>query len=163
MNAPPRQSGLWWWIDRWRKSSAYMDLNLEEQGAYRNLLDEARLRGGFIPDNEDVLAKACGDTRAWSRISAKVMAPLSLQADGWHSTDAVTTPAPWPPRIASRRRRPHIPLWIQRFVINRDATCRFCGSMEHPELDHVIRRRDGGRDTIENLRILCRPCNRRRG
>ena len=57
-------NALWWWIDRWRKSTAYMDMTLEEQGAYRNLIDEATLRGGPLPTDERILAKACGEPLA---------------------------------------------------------------------------------------------------
>ena len=86
-----RHTALYWWIDRWRKSSAYIDLTLEEQGAYRNLLDEATLRGGAIPDNPEVLAKACGDPRRWAKVRAVVLARFTLTPDGWrHETlDAV--------------------------------------------------------------------------
>jgi uncharacterized protein YdaU (DUF1376 family) len=77
--------GLWWWIDRWRKSTAYTDMTLEEQGAYRNLLDDAALRGGALPNDEHALAKACGDPRRWRRVRPKVMARFTLQADGWHN------------------------------------------------------------------------------
>lgn len=79
-------TGLWWWIDRWRKSTAYTDLTLEEQGAYRNLLDEAALRGGAIPNSEDTLAKACGDARKWRRVKLAVLARFTLGADGWRNT-----------------------------------------------------------------------------
>jgi uncharacterized protein YdaU (DUF1376 family) len=78
-------TALWWWIDRWRKSTAYTDLTLEEQGAYRNLLDEANLRGGAIPNVERILAKACGDATRWSAVRPAVMAHFSLEADGWHN------------------------------------------------------------------------------
>lgn len=77
-------TGLWWWIDRWRKSSAYMDMTLEQQGAYRNLLDEATLRGGALPTDERILAKACGDATRWSKVRDVVMARFTLQPDGWH-------------------------------------------------------------------------------
>jgi len=80
-----KMHALWWWIDRWRKSSAFMDMTLEEQGAYRNLLDEAVLRGGALPDNPRILAKACGDALAWSRIGPIVMARFEKRADGWHN------------------------------------------------------------------------------
>jgi hypothetical protein len=82
---PVRLSGLWWWCDRWRKSTAFTGLTLEEQGAYRNLLDEAHLRGGPIPNDEEVLARACGDARRWRRVRAKVMAHFTLTADGWRN------------------------------------------------------------------------------
>lgn len=80
-----RMNALWWWIDRWRKSTAYTDMTLEEQGAYRNLLDEANLRGGAIPNDERILGKACGDAIAWTRVRSTVMARFELQADGWHN------------------------------------------------------------------------------
>lgn len=84
---PPlaRRDGLFWWIDRWRKSTAYTDMTLEEQGAYRNLLDEAQLRGGPIPDDERILAKACGDALAWPRVRTAVLARFELTADGWRN------------------------------------------------------------------------------
>ncbi len=81
-----RLTALWWWIDRWRKSSAFMDMTLEEQGAYRNLLDEAHLRGGPLPLDERILAKACGDALAWPKVRTAVLARFEKQADGWHNT-----------------------------------------------------------------------------
>jgi uncharacterized protein YdaU (DUF1376 family) len=80
-----RLTGLWWWIDRWRKSTAYTDMTLEEQGAYRNLLDEAYLRGGPIPNDEEVLAKGCGDPRRWRKVRPKVIARFTLGPDGWRN------------------------------------------------------------------------------
>ncbi len=80
-----RLTALFWWIDRWRKSSAYMDMTLEEQGAYRNLLDEAHLRGGPLPNDPRILAKACGDALAWPRVQINVMARFELRPDGWHN------------------------------------------------------------------------------
>src|SRR5262245_56663056 len=62
-----------------------MEMTLEEQGAYRNLLDEAQLRGGPLPNDERILAKACGDAFAWSRVKDAVMARFVLRADGWHN------------------------------------------------------------------------------
>jgi uncharacterized protein YdaU (DUF1376 family) len=81
----PRLTGLWWWIDRWRKSTAYTDLTLEEQGAYRNLLDEGALRGGPVPNDEHVLAKACGDPRRWKKVRPKVMQRFKLTPDGYRN------------------------------------------------------------------------------
>lgn len=77
--------GLTWWIDRWRKSSAFMHMTLEEQGAYRNLLDEAQLRGGALPTDERVLAKACGDALRWRFVRPAVMQHFEQRADGWHN------------------------------------------------------------------------------
>lgn len=74
-----------WWVDKWRKSTAYVDLSLEEQGAYRNLLDEATLRGGPIPNDENVLAKACGDPRRWPKLRTVVLKRFNLGPDGWRN------------------------------------------------------------------------------
>jgi len=80
-----QSNALWWWIDRWRKSTAYTDMTLEQQGAYRNLLDEGALRGGAIPNDEKVLAKASGDARRWKRLRGVVLARFELGEDGWHN------------------------------------------------------------------------------
>lgn len=77
-----RMNALWWWIDRWRKSTAYIDMSLAEQGAYRNLLDEATLRGGALPNDESILAKACGDPRQWRKVKLKVMSRFYQAEDG---------------------------------------------------------------------------------
>lgn len=80
-----RLDGLFWWIPRWLKSSAKLTMNLEQQGAYRNLLDAAQLRGGVLPDDERVLANACGDPTRWKAIRAAVMPYFVKRKDGWHN------------------------------------------------------------------------------
>lgn len=77
-----KHRALWWWIDRWRKSTAYADMTLEEQAAYRNLLDEATLRGGVIPDNERILAKACGDATRWPEVRFVVLQRFRKTPEG---------------------------------------------------------------------------------
>lgn len=80
-----RFNALYWWIDRWRKSTAYTDMSLEEQGAYRNLLDEATLRGGALPKSERILAKACGDATKWKAVRQAVLARFEVREDGLHN------------------------------------------------------------------------------
>lgn len=80
-----RFNALWWWIDRWRKSTAYTDMTLEEQGAYRNLLDEATLRGGALPRDERILAKACGDALKWKTVRKAVLARFEVRGDALHN------------------------------------------------------------------------------
>jgi len=70
---PVALRGMFWFIDRWRQSQAFMDLTIEEQGAYRNLLDEAWLRGGGIPNDPALLAKASGDPIRWKFIRKNVL------------------------------------------------------------------------------------------
>lgn len=79
---PKKARAAWWWIDRWRKSTAYNDMTLEEQGAYRNLLDELWLRGGILPNDERILAKVCGDVTAWPRVREVVLARFNVTHQG---------------------------------------------------------------------------------
>ena len=75
----------WWWIDRWRKSTAYTDMSLAEQGAYRNLLDELWLRDGVLPLSERILAKSAGDARAWGDVREAVMARFYSTETGYRN------------------------------------------------------------------------------
>jgi 5-methylcytosine-specific restriction endonuclease McrA len=46
----------------------------------------------------------------------------------------------------------------------RDAyRCQECGSWHDLTVDHVIPESKGGPTTLENLRVLCQPCNSRKG
>ena len=78
----------WWWIDRWLGSSAYSYMNLQEQGAYRNILDQMWLRGGALPDDDEVLAKACGDAKAWPKVKSKVLRYL-VKVNGEYRNDTL--------------------------------------------------------------------------
>lgn len=72
-----------WWIDRWRKSTAYTDMTLEQQGAYRNLLDELWLRDGVLPDDDRILGKIAGDAKRWSKLRDVVLARFVKTDRGW--------------------------------------------------------------------------------
>ena len=53
---------------------------------------------------------------------------------------------------------------LRFFVFRRDgARCTECGSTEDLTLDHIYPKSLGGSDTAANLRVLCRPCNSRKG
>ncbi len=76
-------------------------------------------------------------------------------------------------RIKSAKRRPakrkpakrkHIPKAVRDAVMERDNyTCVYCGSTNNPELDHNEAHANDGSDDIDNLQVLCRSCNRRKG
>jgi uncharacterized protein YdaU (DUF1376 family) len=78
--------GAWWWIDRWRRSSAFIDFTLAQQGAYRNLIDELWLRGGVLPDDDRTLARASGDPMEWPAMRERVMAKFYRTEAGWRHT-----------------------------------------------------------------------------
>ena len=47
-------------------------------------------------------------------------------------------------------------------VLVRDRTCRLCGAGRDDavlEVDHIIPRSRGGSNDLDNLQVLCRPCN----
>lgn len=85
-----RMTGLLWWIDRWRTSAAYREMTLEEQGAYRNLLDEAYLNGGVLPNDEHLLARACGDATRWPTVRDRVLAKFTRTPTGWQNKTLTT-------------------------------------------------------------------------
>ena len=53
---------------------------------------------------------------------------------------------------------------VAKLVRTRDrGTCQACGSVSGPmEVDHIVPRIVGGTDSLGNLRLLCRPCHKRR-
>ncbi|MCX5528998.1 HNH endonuclease [Streptomyces sp. NBC_00006] len=60
--------------------------------------------------------------------------------------------------------RAAIPEQVKAFVFERDGhVCLRCGASEDLTLDHVHPWSIGGPDTAENLQVLCRPCNSRKG
>lgn len=73
----------WWWIDRWRKSTAYTDMTAEEQGVYRNLLDELWLRDGLLPLSPKALSQISGDHAAWDRVGESVLARFRRTPEGY--------------------------------------------------------------------------------
>jgi hypothetical protein len=83
-------------------------------------------------------------------------------------------PPPVRMRTGSLGNRKAIPQAVKVAVAARDGgrcQCRagtcghrgICGSTKEPHYDHVIPWSKGGADTVENLQILCGPCNRRKG
>ena len=75
----------WWWIDRWRKSTAYTDMTLAEQGAYRNLIDELWLRGGAIPKEDRILAQVSGAGMDWPSVKDAVLARFYETDEGFRN------------------------------------------------------------------------------
>jgi 5-methylcytosine-specific restriction endonuclease McrA len=65
---------------------------------------------------------------------------------------------------AAQPRREPIPRAVRLAVFERDGgRCVECGSGFELQYDHVIPLALGGATTLENLQILCAPCNRAKG
>ena len=82
-----------WWIDRWRKSTAFTDMTLAEQGAYRNLLDEMWLRP-VLPADERILGKIAGSETEWPSVRTNVLRHFIRVEGGWTNetaTDIIRT------------------------------------------------------------------------
>lgn len=58
----------------------------------------------------------------------------------------------------------YIPKQVKELVYTRDkGKCRNCGSKHALEYDHINPFSRGGKTNVENLRLLCRNCNQRKG
>ena len=76
----------------------------------------------------------------------------------------------WDPEVVKRRssvtetNTRYVPKQVKAFVWSRDKwKCQNCGSTKAIELDHIQPFAKGGKTTEENLRLLCRNCNQRKG
>jgi hypothetical protein len=57
-----------------------------------------------------------------------------------------------------------IPQPLRRAVLDRDRyTCQLCGSTTRLAIDHIEPESRGGTTTLDNLRVLCQPCNNTKG
>lgn len=51
-----------------------------------------------------------------------------------------------------------------RSLVRRDGElCAHCGATSNLAIDHVLARSKGGSNHLENLQLLCVPCNTRKG
>ena len=57
--------------------------------------------------------------------------------------------------------RPYLRL-REELLLKYDNRCLFCSSNENLSIDHIIPQMIGGKDEIDNLRILCLKCNDKR-
>ncbi len=61
--------------------------------------------------------------------------------------------------VRQQRRRDRL---RERLVERDGPTCKHCGTEENLTIDHVLARSCGGTDGLENLQLLCGPCNSRK-
>ena len=86
-----------------------------------------------------------------------------IKADLWRPTDNGVHFVNWRKHQDGDYRR-NIRRRVREEVLERDGhKCVECDATENLSLDHIVRYRDDGPDTADNLRVLCMPCNLRRG
>ena len=76
----------------------------------------------------------------------------------------------WDPSIVKRKTKVtesdsrYVPVQVKAEVWSRDkGQCRNCGSTYALEMDHVKSFAKGGKASVENMQLLCRNCNQRKG
>jgi len=55
--------------------------------------------------------------------------------------------------------RARVPRALRREILARDKVCRYCGSSERLQVDHIYPVSRGGGSGPGNLQALCAPCN----
>lgn len=69
-----------------------------------------------------------------------------------------------PDKFSAEGGRELIPQGVRQVVWRRDGgRCVQCGAEAHLHFDHIIPVAKGGATTVENLQILCAPCNLSKG
>ena len=83
--------------------------------------------------------------------------PIRLRSPSLPSTSK-------PPLAAAQTDTEPISVDTRLFVWQRDGgVCRNCGSTANLHFDHVIPRSWGGASTADNVQLLCRNCNLKKG
>lgn len=105
-------------------------------------------------------SKALGVT---GTVSAVRLMELTGWDEGFISRFSAEVAAAGFSSFLRHKRRP-LPARLRRLIIDRDGpACRECGSTVHPHIDHIHPVSKGGTDDPENLQVLCRSCNLRKG
>lgn len=123
---------------------------------------ELKTEGEIFQAIEKVL---CLEPARWKQMSQYRTDELSCSVFG-HICPVFLSAEPFTETKDERRIGRSVPRSIMLKVVRRDgqvcAQCRTVVADDQIEFDHIIPVARGGPTTVENLRILCRACNRRK-
>lgn len=125
------------------------------------------LSDGFISDRQLVRFVGVGMFDAIDRAMRLVEVGLWENVDGGYRVrswlDWNRSRAEIEALLADEAARKMSPA-LRAQVLERDEhACRGCGATEDLQIDHVFPWSLGGRHGLDNLQVLCGPCNRRKG
>jgi hypothetical protein len=100
----------------------------------------------------------------FARIDQESAREMGLPQSGRPAAFPIKTEPEEPGVLAPSRVR-HIPRVVKEEVFDRDGhICQLCGTTEGPmHLDHIHPWSKGGSNTVDNLQVLCAPCNASKG
>ncbi len=98
-----------------------------------------------------------------------MMPPVEFSGGKFRGSTAAVLNAPkirhddeFSEHLTSNLRKRYIPASLRRQIFQRDqGKCQKCGSKYALQLDHIHPFAQNGANTTENIRLLCRNCNRR--
>lgn len=142
-----------------RRYSYSLPAGLERMAKPRTLSGEAVYVGVNVCARDFTICSGAWSCRDVGLLMRRVREALH------EGDDAFLDTLPWlGKRLVARRARAAIGHETRRRILARDnGTCRRCGVTNRLEIDHIVPVVHGGGDGDENLQVLCRPCNKRKG
>jgi len=141
------------------KMSVQMMREIEEMAAKHNAMPQTAREHVFESEHSRRVFADAG--WAWTTDYSVVKAAPGLRADEYNTPVIRQRPASGAPGERNSRT---IPQDVKIHVSARDqGMCVQCGSTEDLHFDHKIPWSRGGTNTVNNIQLLCGPCNRRKG
>jgi len=145
---------------QWLCSAEICCLLPEQEGIYIRLLCHcAQADDSAIPSDSRSLALLARVSNQRWRALAPPIVRLFEEAPG-RPGFIVPRLMPWLDRDEPCR---YVPRTVRQAILERDRACRWCGTTDGLEIDHIFPVALGGDSTIDNLQALCGPCNRSKG